>query len=109
VVVTALGITRSQRSLGYSAQAVNSTELNRVPDQNVINTLSGKVAGVTVTNAGPQGGSSRIVIRGATSISGNNQPLFVVDGVPIDNSSDRNTSRGPTPRRCTAPARPTAR
>ncbi|HYH79369.1 MAG TPA: SusC/RagA family TonB-linked outer membrane protein [Longimicrobium sp.] len=94
VVVTALGITRSQRSLGYSAQGVTSAELNRVPEQNVVNTLSGKVAGVVVTNAGPQGGSSRIVIRGATSISGNNQPLFVVDGVPIDNTSDRNTGYG---------------
>ena len=87
VVVTALGITRSQRSLGYSAQGVSSAELNRVPEQNLVNTLSGKVAGVQVTNAGPQGGTSRIVIRGATSISGNNQPLFVVDGVPIDNSA----------------------
>src|SRR5215218_3352214 len=87
VVVTALGITRSQRSLSYSAQGVSGAELNRVPEQNLVNTLSGKVAGVQVTNAGPQGGTSRVVIRGATSISGNNQPLFVVDGVPIDNSA----------------------
>jgi TonB-linked SusC/RagA family outer membrane protein len=87
VVVTALGITRTQRSLGYTAQSVSSQELNRVPEQNLVNTLSGRVAGVAVTNAGPQGGSSRIVIRGATSIAGNNQPLFVVDGVPIDNSA----------------------
>jgi TonB-linked SusC/RagA family outer membrane protein len=94
VVVTALGIERERRSLGYTAQSVSGNEVNRVPESNVVNTLSGKVAGVQVTNAGPQGGSSRVVIRGATSISGNNQPLFVVDGVPIDNSSDRNTGYG---------------
>jgi len=94
VVVTALGIERQQRSLGYSAQAVQGSELAKVPESNLVNTLSGKVAGVQVTNAGPQGGSSRIVIRGATSITGNNQPLFVVDGVPIDNSGPRNDGYG---------------
>ncbi|HKP76027.1 MAG TPA: SusC/RagA family TonB-linked outer membrane protein [Longimicrobiaceae bacterium] len=94
VVVTALGIERSRRSTGTSVQTIDSTALNRVPEANLVNQLSGKVAGVQVTNAGPQGGSSRVVIRGATSISGNNQPLFVVDGVPIDNSSDRNLGYG---------------
>lgn len=94
VVVTALGIERSRRSQGTSIQTIDSTALNRVPEANLVNQLAGKVAGVQVTNAGPQGGSSRVVIRGATSISGNNQPLFVVDGVPIDNSSDRNTGYG---------------
>ena len=94
VVVTALGIERPRRAIGYSAQTIDSASVNRVPDGNVVNQLSGKVAGVQVTNAGPQGGTSRVVIRGATSISGNNQPLFVVDGVPIDNSSDRNTGYG---------------
>jgi len=94
VVVTALGIERSRRSTSTSVQAIDSTALNRVPEANLVNQLSGKIAGVQVTNAGPQGGSSRVVIRGATSISGNNQPLFVVDGVPIDNSSDRNTGFG---------------
>jgi len=94
VVVTALGIERSRRSTGTSVQTIDSTSLNRVPEANLVNQLSGKVAGVQVTNAGPQGGSSRVVIRGATSISGNNQPLFVVDGVPIDNSSDRNLGYG---------------
>lgn len=88
VVVTALGIERSRRSVGTSTQTIDSTALNRVPEANLVNQLSGKVAGVQVTNAGPQGGSSRVVIRGATSISGNNQPLFVVDGVPIDNSAN---------------------
>jgi TonB-linked SusC/RagA family outer membrane protein len=94
VVVTALGIERPRRAVGYSAQTIDSSTINRVPDANVVNQLSGKVAGVQVTNAGPQGGTSRVVIRGATSISGNNQPLFVVDGVPIDNSADRNTGYG---------------
>ncbi|MFL5384814.1 MAG: SusC/RagA family TonB-linked outer membrane protein [Longimicrobiaceae bacterium] len=88
VVVTALGIERSRRSQGTSIQTIDSTSLSRVPEANLVNQLSGKVAGVQVTNAGPQGGSSRVVIRGATSISGNNQPLFVVDGVPIDNSGN---------------------
>jgi len=86
VVVTALGIERTRRSTSTSVQTVDSTALNRVPESNLVNQLSGKIAGVQVTNSGPQGGSSRVVIRGATSISGNNQPLFVVDGVPIDNS-----------------------
>jgi TonB-linked SusC/RagA family outer membrane protein len=95
VVVTALGITREKKSLGYSAQAVSGAELARTTEPNVVNTLSGKVAGIQVTNAGPQGGSSRVVIRGITSITGNNQPLFVVDGVPIDNSApDQGTNRG---------------
>jgi len=94
VVVTALGIERSRRSVGTSTQTIDSSAINRVPEANVVNQLSGKIAGVQVTNAGPQGGSSRVVIRGATSISGNNQPLFVVDGVPIDNSSDANTGYG---------------
>ena len=88
VVVTALGIERTRRSQGTSIQTIDSTALSRVPEANLVNQLSGKVAGVQVTNAGPQGGSSRVVIRGATSISGNNQPLFVVDGVPIDNSGN---------------------
>jgi TonB-linked SusC/RagA family outer membrane protein len=94
VVVTALGIERSRRSTSTSVQTIDSTTINRVPEANLVNQLSGKIAGVQVTNAGPQGGSSRVVIRGATSISGNNQPLFVVDGVPIDNSADRNTGYG---------------
>ena len=94
VVVTALGIERSRRSVGTSTQTIDSSTINRVPEANLVNQLSGKIAGVQVTNAGPQGGSSRVVIRGATSISGNNQPLFVVDGVPIDNSADRNTGYG---------------
>ncbi|HEV2146456.1 MAG TPA: SusC/RagA family TonB-linked outer membrane protein [Longimicrobiaceae bacterium] len=89
LIVTALGITQQERAVGTSVQAVRGEELTQARETNLVNALAGKAAGVTVTNAGPQGGSSRIVIRGANSISGNNQPLFVVDGVPIDNSSPR--------------------
>ena len=90
LVVTALGITERQRAIGTAVQKVDGEALAEARETNIVNALSGKVAGVTVTNAGPQGGSSRIVIRGASSIAGNNQPLFVVDGVPIDNSFPTN-------------------
>lgn len=86
VVVTALGIAREKRDLGYSVQDVQGDALAAVPKANLVSALSGNVAGVQVTNAGPPGGSARIVIRGASSISGNNQPLIIVDGVPIDNT-----------------------
>jgi TonB-linked SusC/RagA family outer membrane protein len=89
LVVTALGITRQERSIGTAVQQVTAEELTTAREVNIVNALSGKVSGVTVTNAGPQGGSSRIVIRGASSIAGNNQPLFIVDGIPIDNSAPR--------------------
>jgi TonB-linked SusC/RagA family outer membrane protein len=94
VVVTALGIQREKRSLGYSAQDVQGEDLVAVPKLNLVTALQGNVAGVHVTDAGPTGGTARIVIRGSSSISGNNQPLFVVDGVPIDNSSPRNNGFG---------------
>ncbi len=88
VVVTALGITREKKSLGYTVQDVKSEELNQTRTGNVVTSLSGKVAGVSITSAtGNMGGSTRITIRGVRSISGNNEPLFVVDGVPLDNSS----------------------
>ncbi|QZE14491.1 SusC/RagA family TonB-linked outer membrane protein [Halosquirtibacter laminarini] len=90
VVVTALGIKREKKSLGYSVQEVKGDELSRVKDANVVNSLSGKIAGVTISPSSTgTGGGSRIVIRGNNSISGNNEPLVVVDGVPItDNSSN---------------------
>lgn len=94
LVVTALGITREERSIGTSVQQVDGDRLANTPSTNVVSSLQGKVAGLNVTNAGPQGGSARIVIRGANSITGNNQPLFIVDGVPIDNSAPRNTGYG---------------
>jgi TonB-linked SusC/RagA family outer membrane protein len=95
ILVTALGIERQSRSLGVAAQQVSGEELNRA-ETNIVNTLQGKVAGVSITNAGVQGGSSRLVIRGNSSLTGNNQPLWVIDGVPIDNYSGfvRNTGYG---------------
>ncbi|MEP3389618.1 MAG: carboxypeptidase-like regulatory domain-containing protein, partial [Reichenbachiella sp.] len=86
VVVTALGISREKASLGYAVQEVDGEELSEVPTTNIVNSLSGRIAGVQVSNTGTLGGSSRIVIRGTNSLIGENQPLFVVDGVPIDNS-----------------------
>ncbi len=94
MVVTALGITREKRSLGVAQQSINAEELTSARENNIVNSLVGKVAGVNITNAGPTGGSSRIVIRGANSIAGNNQPLFVVDGIPIDNSATASSTGG---------------
>ncbi|MRG43813.1 SusC/RagA family TonB-linked outer membrane protein [Chitinophaga sp. SYP-B3965] len=85
VVVTALGIKREARALSYSIQGVNVEAMNETKSTNLINSLSGKVAGVQVIPAGFNTGSSRIIIRGNNSLTGNNQPLFVVDGMPIDN------------------------
>lgn len=87
-VVTALGIARSEKSLGYAVAKVDGSEVARVGDVNIINSLAGRAAGVQVIgSSGNLGGSSRITIRGIKSINGNNQPLFVVDGVPMDNSN----------------------
>ena len=86
VVVTALGIKREQKSLGYSVEEVAAEELTRVAQENVLNSLSGKVAGVTLNTTGGAGSSVSMVIRGAISLSSDNQPLFVVDGVPIANT-----------------------
>lgn len=86
VVVTALGIKREKKALGYSMSEVKGASLTQTRDANVANALAGKVAGLQIKQNGTGvGGSSRIVIRGNNSIGGNNQPLVVVDGVPIDN------------------------
>lgn len=86
VVVTAIGIARETKALGYSVSEVSSDEITKTQNANVVNSISGKVAGVQVTSSsGAAGGSSFITIRGAASITGDNQPLFVVDGVPINN------------------------
>jgi len=88
VVVTALGIAREKKALGYAVQEVNGKVLTQARETNLVNSLSGRLAGVQVTNSnGAPGSSSRMIIRGASSIGSNNQPLFVVDGVPIDNSN----------------------
>lgn len=86
VVVTALGISREKRALGYSVQEIKSEALQTRPT-NALSALSGKVAGLQVTTSGGNmGGSSRVLLRGINSISGNNQPLYVIDGTPIDNA-----------------------
>ena len=97
VVVTALGIERDERSLGYAVQEIDGEALNKVNEANIVNSLQGRVSGVQITgNSGGLGGSSRILIRGANSVAGQNQPLFVVDGVPLDNSNfnSANQQRG---------------
>ncbi len=87
-VVTALGISKDEKSLGYAVQKVGGDDLIKAREANIVNSLNGRIAGVQITNSsGAVGGSSRIVLRGATSITGNNEPLFVVDGVPIDNGN----------------------
>ncbi len=86
VVVTALGIKREERSLGYSVGKVDGKDLNRVAQENVLTGLAGRVPGVTISSTGGTGSSVSMVIRGATSLSSDNQPLFVVDGVPINNT-----------------------
>ncbi len=86
VVVTALGIKRQKRELGYATEDISGADLTRSGSDNVINSLSGRSAGVQIiTGDGVSGGSSRIVIRGNNSIFGDNQPLIVVDGVPMTN------------------------
>ncbi len=88
LIVTALGIERAQKTLTYSAQKIDGSQVNQVRDANFVNTLSGKAAGIVVTQAaGGPGSATRIVMRGNRSIQGNNNALFVVDGVAIDNST----------------------
>ncbi|GAB4421337.1 MAG: SusC/RagA family TonB-linked outer membrane protein [Bacteroidia bacterium] len=88
VVITALGIARDKKALGYAVTEVAGSEFTEAREVNIANALSGKIAGVNISNlaTGPAG-SARITIRGNVSINGNNQPLFVVDGIPIDNSN----------------------
>ncbi|MEO9005004.1 MAG: TonB-dependent receptor plug domain-containing protein, partial [Ginsengibacter sp.] len=86
VVVTALGITREKKSLGYSIGEVAGKDINRVAQENVLNSLAGKVSGVTINQTGGAGSSVSMIIRGANSLSNDNQPLFVIDGVPIANT-----------------------
>lgn len=88
IVVTALGIERDKKALGYSITEVGSENIARNGEINAINSLAGKVAGINIstTTAGPSG-SSRVIIRGISEIDGNNQPLYVIDGVPVDNGT----------------------
>jgi TonB-linked SusC/RagA family outer membrane protein len=87
VVVTALGIEREKKSLGYATQEVDGAQVNTHKDPNFVNSLSGKVAGIEVKNSGTMGGSSNVIIRGASSLTGDNQALFVIDGVPVGNNN----------------------
>jgi TonB-linked SusC/RagA family outer membrane protein len=87
VVVTALGVQRERSQLGTAQQQVTASEITNTKTLNIVDQLAGKVSGVQITGAGTQGGSSNMVIRGQNSITGNNQPLFVVDGVPLSNNN----------------------
>ena len=98
VVVTALGISREKKSVGYAIQEVGGAEINKVKDANFMSSLSGKVAGVNIRQSGTMGGSANVVVRGYKSLTGNNQALFVVDGIPISNqitnTGSQQTGRG---------------
>ncbi|HYS69929.1 MAG TPA: TonB-dependent receptor plug domain-containing protein, partial [Gemmatimonadaceae bacterium] len=85
VVVTALGLAREKSRLGTAQQQLTSSDINQTKSMSVVDQLEGKVSGVTITGSGTQGGSSNIVIRGSNSITGSNQPLFIVDGVAVQN------------------------
>uniref|UniRef100_UPI003217882E SusC/RagA family TonB-linked outer membrane protein n=1 Tax=uncultured Draconibacterium sp. TaxID=1573823 RepID=UPI003217882E len=88
VVVTALGIKREKKALGYSVQEVKSEEMVEAKEINLLNSLSGKVAGLQISKVGSgAAGSSNVIIRGYTSIKGDNRPLFVIDGIPVENSA----------------------
>ena len=93
VVVTALGVKREKKALGYATQEVSGEELTRVKDVNFINSLSGKVAGVDIKRSTQMGGSTNVVIRGAKSLYGSSQALFVVDGTPISNAITNTTNQ----------------
>ena len=91
VVVTAFGVEREKKALGYSVQDVKSDELTKADQTSVLNSLQGKVAGAQISNSGGAiGSSTRIVLRGPTSLLGNNEALIVVDGVPINNGTSNN-------------------
>lgn len=93
VVVTALGIKRDKRALGYSVQEIGGEAISTAKEANLATTLAGKMAGVQVTrSANGAGGSSRVVIRGSNSLVGNSQPLYVIDGIPMDNSNPNSPS-----------------
>lgn len=93
VVVTALGIQRKKNELAYSAQQVKGDEISKARDGNFVNSLSGKVAGLEIRKNNTMGGSTNIVLRGAKSLTGNNQALFVVDGVPYSNSNTNSSDQ----------------
>lgn len=87
VVVTALGIKRSRNSLPYATQQISGDDLNKAPSTNFVNNLSGKIAGLQVTSSNSLGGATNVILRGNKSLTQSNQALFVVDGVPYDNTT----------------------
>jgi TonB-linked SusC/RagA family outer membrane protein len=97
VVVTALGIERQSKSLTYSVQTVDSEKINEAKTTSMVTALQGKVAGMQITMSpnGP-GSSANVILRGQRSLSGNNQPLYIIDGVPLDNSTRPNAIDGST-------------
>lgn len=94
VVVTALGISREKKSLGYSVAEVKGESLQKVAQENVLNSLAGKVAGVNISSTGGPGSSVSMVIRGASSLTSDNQPLFVIDGIPMNNTLNNVSQMG---------------
>ncbi len=92
VVVTALGLKMSAKKLTYAAQTIQGKELTKVPDPNLMNTLSGKVAGLSITKTPGVGASVKVQLRGSRSIQGNNQPLFIIDGVPMSSNGGQMTN-----------------
>jgi len=96
IVVTALGVKREKRNLTYSSQEVKGDQLTQAKEPNLVNALAGKVSGVQITSSsGTPGSSSRIVIRGANSLYGNNEALMVIDGIPVNNDETGNLNTGP--------------
>lgn len=93
VVVTALGMKRSQKSIGYAVTTIKSDDITATGNRSALNALQGKIAGVEFSSAsGAPGASTRVILRGYTSLSGSNQPLYIIDGVPMDNSVVNSTS-----------------
>ena len=96
VVVTALGVSREKKSLGYATQEVKGESIAAIKSNNFVNALSGKVSGVQVKRTTNFGGSTNVVIRGNASLTGNNQALFVIDGVPVSNNNSNSRSQEQT-------------
>ena len=95
VVVTALGIKRAEKALSYNVQQIKSEDITGIKDANFINSLNGKIAGVSINKSGSGvGGATRVVMRGAKSIEGDNNALYVVDGIPLFNTNMGNTDSG---------------
>src|SRR5690606_2165189 len=88
VVITALGVERNRNELAYSAQEVQGEQITRTRTPNFVDALSGKVAGLDIRSNNTMGGSTNVIIRGYSSITGNNQALFVIDGVPVSNANN---------------------